>query len=107
MSQVANAYVRLMTRVQVEDATSGFRCWSADFARKLPLRNLQAGGFAFLYETLFYAGELKAKVREIPNFYRGRTYGESKMGTAIVLEALWVPLRLRSSSMMRHLSGGQ
>ncbi len=100
MSRMANLYLHIMTRAKVDDATSGFRCWRASFIRQFPLRELQAGGFAFLYETLFYAGLHKARIKEVQTIYRGRSYGESKMNTGIILESLWVPFRLRVSHML-------
>ena len=103
MSRMANFYLHVMTWARVDDATSGFRCWRTSFIRRFPLRNLQAGGFAFLYETLFYAGLNKARIKEVQNFHRGRTYGESKMNGRIIIESLWVPFRLRMGHMLgRH-----
>lgn len=103
MSRMANFYLHVMTQARVDDATSGFRCWRSSFIRQFPLRTLQAGGFAFLYETLFYAGVNKARIKEIQNIYRGRTYGESKMNTGIIVESLWVPFRLRAWYIARSL----
>jgi dolichol-phosphate mannosyltransferase len=107
MSRMANLYLHVMTSARVDDATSGFRCWRASFIRKFPLRQLQAGGFAFLYETLFYAGTNSARITEVQNIYRGRTYGESKMNSRIIIESLWVPFRLRAGHVKRKLFGNK
>ncbi len=96
-SRFASAYVRTMARVDVRDTTSGYRCWRAEFLRKMPLSRIRSTGYAYLYETLFYAGMLGAKIREIENIHVERTRGESKMNAKIVLEGMWIPLRLRLS----------
>jgi dolichol-phosphate mannosyltransferase len=96
LSRMANQYVRLMTRVVVRDATSGFRCWRAEMLGRV-LGQTHAAGYAFLPETLYHAGMLGARITEVANSYHGRIRGESKMNWRIVLESLWIPLRLRFS----------
>lgn len=101
MSQFASAYVRLLVGVRIRDTTSGFRCWRGSFVKGLPLEKIQAAGYAYIYETLFYTSQNRGRVREVPNVYMGRTYGESKMTAAIIVEGLRIPFLLR----LRHLLG--
>lgn len=96
-SRCMNTYVRLLTGVNARDATSGFRCYRADVLRKVLSAGRHATGFAFLPETLFLVGMAGARITEVSNLYQGRTRGESKLNWKILLEYLWIPLRLRLS----------
>ena len=95
LSRFAGMYIRVMTGMPTRDPTTGFRCWRASFLRNIPLDELESKGYAYLYETLFFAGQRDARLREVDNTLIDRTEGESKMDTEVVLEALWLPLRLR------------
>lgn len=101
LSRCASFYVQTLVGVRVNDTTSGFRCWRASFLRKLPLSRIQASGYAYIYETLFYTAQHRGRVREARNVYVGRVAGESKMTLGIVIEGLKVPLMLR----VKHLLG--
>jgi dolichol-phosphate mannosyltransferase len=98
LSRLANGYVNWIARTGVRDATSGFRCWRAEtLERVLGRCGGGAAGYGFLTETLYGAKLEGARIREVENVYRGRTRGESKMSLGIVLEGLWIPLRVRLS----------
>ncbi len=104
ISKVARAYIRTVTGVPVLDPTGGFRCWRADFLGRMPLDTLQSKGYAYLYETLFRAWRLGARVKEVEALYVGRMRGESKISASVVREALWIPLRLRLLSLLEPSS---
>lgn len=72
----------------MRDTTSGYRCWSRELLLHMELDSIQAGGFAFLYESLAQARRAGATFLELPNVYRGRIHGESKLNWAIAFEAL-------------------
>ena len=71
----------------VRDTTSGYRCWSRELLRHMEIDAMQAGGFAFLYESLAQARRSGATFLELPNVYRGRIHGESKLNWSIAFEA--------------------
>jgi hypothetical protein len=60
----------------------------------MDLDAVSTGGFAFLYEVLLYARRAGARFHEVPNIYRGRIHGESKLNTRIILEAVRLLPRL-------------
>jgi dolichol-phosphate mannosyltransferase len=101
ISRIATSLVRACTGAAVTDPTAGFRCWNATLLRRMDLDSVQTGGFAFLYELLFYARRAGATFHEVPNLYRGRIHGESKLNTRIVLEAL----RLLPGLFLRRVTG--
>ncbi len=96
MSRFGNWYFRRMLRVTARDNTSGFRCWRAEMLARILAEELHATGYAFITESLFYAGWFGARVNEVSNLYLGRTEGESKLSPKVLLESLWTALRLRA-----------
>lgn len=88
ISQFATSLVRGCSGVALSDPTSGYRCWSVRLLKRMDLRNISSGGFAFLYESLFHAKQAGARFLEVPNIYRGRIHGESKLNSRIVFEAV-------------------
>jgi len=95
MTWGASRYVRLLSGVEAHDTTSGYRCWRADFLSGMPLNDLSAKGYAFIYETILLASLLGARIREVPIDFVGRIHGTSKMSMAIMREGLALPLRMR------------
>lgn len=103
ISRMAGGLVTVCTGAPVRDTTSGYRCWSAELLRDMNLQQIEAGGFAFLYESLFYARQAGARFSEVPNLYRGRIHGESKLNWKIALEAM----RLLPRLLWRRLTDGR
>lgn len=77
--------------VPVRDATSGFRCWRADFLRGLDLDAVRARGFAFQLELLYQAHRAGGRLLEMPIPY---TLTNSTFGTGMLREALVIYGRL-------------
>jgi dolichol-phosphate mannosyltransferase len=101
ISKMATTLVSVCTGAPVSDATSGYRCWSRELLGALFLEDIEAGGFAFLYESLYHANRSGARFAEIPNLYRGRIHGESKLNWKIAMEAM----RLLPRLFLRRLTG--
>ena len=104
ISRAATALVRLCTGVSLGDPTSGFRCWNATLLRRMDLNAVSTGGFAFLYEVLLYARRAGARFHEVPNVYRGRIHGESKLNSRIIMEAARLMPRLLTLRIKDRLS---
>ncbi len=94
LSKTATALVRTCTGAPLGDPTSGYRCWSVPLLKRIDLSRVHSGGFAFLYESLFHANQAGGRFAEVPNIYRGRIHGESKLNMKIVLEAIRLLPRL-------------
>ena len=88
ISRVASTLVKVCTGAPVRDTTSGYRCWSRELLVHMELDSIKAGGFAFLYESLAQARSKGATFLELPNIYRGRIHGESKLNWSIAFEAV-------------------
>ena len=76
ISDTVNRWMRLITKGQIRDQTSGFRAYRADFLSKLRFKN---NGFAFLPELLMDAREKGGNIVEEPILFTSRPVGKSKM----------------------------
>jgi len=88
LSRAANLYVRLMLGMGVNDSTAGFRIYSAELLRKIPLAEIKSEGYSFQIEMTRAAKLAGAKIIEVPITFRERESGVSKMSGAIVREAM-------------------
>jgi dolichol-phosphate mannosyltransferase len=87
VSRIGNSYARFMLGTQINDMTSGFRVYRADFLKELLSSKVSSHGYSFQVE-LAYRAWRKGKVVEVPITFVERINGKSKMTLAIVLEAL-------------------
>jgi dolichol-phosphate mannosyltransferase len=94
LSRFANLYSRTVTRIDVHDCTSGYRCWRRAALGALPLDHIRSEGYSFLIETLFMAVRGGARVAEVPITFVERRRGESKLSGAIILESVITPWRI-------------
>jgi dolichol-phosphate mannosyltransferase len=88
LSRTANLYVRLMLGMGVNDSTAGFRIYSAELLRKIPLAEIKSEGYSFQIEMTRAAKRAGAEIIEVPITFRERESGVSKMSGAIVREAM-------------------
>lgn len=102
ISRFANAYVSAITGLRVHDATSGFRCYSADSLRALDLPTVVSNGYAFQVEMTFRTRRSGLKIAEVPIVFTDRVGGQSKMSGAVVLESVLMPWRLRFGRSVRR-----
>jgi len=98
MSYFASAYVRLIMRIKIQDATAGFVCFSRKVLEKIPLDKIRFIGYAFQIEMKFTAIQYGFKVVEIPIIFTDRTEGVSKMSTRIFREAFFGVIQLKVES---------
>jgi len=80
-------YARTLLGLSVDDATAGFRAYSADLLRRIDLDAVRADGYGFQVEMTYLAERLGGRVEEVPIEFRDRTLGKSKMSMRIVVEA--------------------
>jgi dolichol-phosphate mannosyltransferase len=88
LSRGGNVYSAVMLGVPVKDMTSGFRAYRADLLRRMQLETVRADGYGFQIEMTYRAARQGARITEVPIRFVDRELGESKMSSAIVVEAL-------------------
>ncbi|MHC4861196.1 MAG: polyprenol monophosphomannose synthase [Planctomycetota bacterium] len=93
VSRGGSLYARLLLSLPVADATGGFRAWRRDALVGLGLDKVRSNGYSFQVEMAFRAHRKGARIVELPIVFTDRRVGQSKMSSAIFLEAfLKVPL---------------
>lgn len=93
ISRGGNLYARFMLGIPTKDATAGYRAFRAEALGALPYRSAQASGYGFQVEMAWRAHQEGLRVVEVPITFRDRAVGTSKMGTGIVVEAMWLVTR--------------
>lgn len=89
ISKLGTGYARLMLGLSVRDATAGFRVYSLDSLRQLPLHEIESQGYCFQVDMTWRYHQAGAHIVEVPIIFVERALGESKMSKEIVQEALW------------------
>jgi dolichol-phosphate mannosyltransferase len=99
LSKWGNRYAGRMLRMDVHDATSGFRAYRATALDRFALDDVRADGYGFQIEMAHRVDTTGGRVTEVPITFQDRQVGISKMSSRIVVEALllvtWWGVRLR------------
>ena len=98
MSYYASAYVRLITGMEVRDATAGYVCYRREVLQAINLDAIEFKGYAFQIEMKFTAHRMGFIIKEVPIVFINRVLGTSKMNSSIFFEALWGVIKLRWDS---------
>lgn len=101
MSYFASMYVRMITRIDIQDATAGFKCYTRRVLETIPLDKIKFVGYAFQIEMKFTAIKYGFKVVEVPIIFTDRTEGTSKMSTRIFREAFLGVIQMKVWSWFR------
>ncbi|MCL5445610.1 MAG: polyprenol monophosphomannose synthase [Acidimicrobiales bacterium] len=88
LSRGGNIYASILLGLGVADSTAGFRAYSAEILRRLDLDSVRAEGYGFQIEMTYRTKQAGGSIVEIPIRFVDRVAGESKMSSAIVIEAL-------------------
>lgn len=109
LSKAATLYVRLITRMPLTDATTGFKCWRRKTLEAIGLGETFSNGYLFQIETTYRARRMGFNVVEVPIIFIERKHGTSKMDWKIIWEGLWgvMKLRLRRWNLPGRRSGGR
>ena len=94
LSAFANRYIRAITGLQINDSTSGFRCWRREALQRLPLHQITSDGYAFLVELAWEAASAGCRITEVPITFVERRHGASKLSGRVLVESALVPWRL-------------
>jgi len=102
MSFFASRYVRLITRMPVQDPTSGFVCYRREVLESINFNKIRFKGYAFQIGMKFYTWKLGFNLSEIPIIFKDRTLGVSKMSGGIFKEAIVGVLLMKIRSLFSH-----
>lgn len=99
MSFFASKYVKLVTRLPINDSTAGFMCYKRSVLEKINLDKIDFVGYAFQIEMKFKSWKSGFKLVEVPVIFTDRTEGNSKMSSDIFFEAFFGVLQLKLKSL--------
>ena len=104
MSYFASMYVRMITGINIQDATAGFKCYRRKVLETIPMHKIKFVGYAFQIEMKFTAIKYGFNVVEVPIIFTDRTEGTSKMSTRIFREAFLGVIQMKVNSWFRNYS---
>ncbi|MFN0256309.1 polyprenol monophosphomannose synthase [Pedobacter ureilyticus] len=102
MSYFASMYVRIITGINIQDATAGFKCYTRKVLETIPMEKIKFVGYAFQIEMKFTAIKYGFNVVEVPIIFTDRTEGTSKMSTRIFREAFLGVIQMKVNSWFRN-----
>jgi len=94
LSRWGNRYAAGVLGLAVNDATAGYRAYSADALRRMDFATVRADGYGFQVEMTHRLVRGGGRIVEFPITFRERVAGESKLSKRIVHEATLLVLRL-------------
>ena len=103
LSYFASVYVRLITGMEVHDATAGFMCYRREVLEKINLDRIKFVGYAFQIEMKYRSYAKNFELYEVPIIFTDRAKGQSKMSGAIIKEAIFGVIALRLKKMFNLL----
>jgi dolichol-phosphate mannosyltransferase len=103
MSYFASVYVKLITGMQIHDATAGFICYNRKVLEAINLDKIKFVGYAFQIEMKYRTFAKNFKIIEVPIIFTDRTKGQSKMSSAIFQEAILGVISLRIKKFFNKL----
>lgn len=98
ISYFASVYVRIITGMQIRDATAGFICYTRRVLETINLKQIKFKGYAFQIEMKFKTWKYGFNIVEVPIIFTERREGNSKMSRKIVYEAIWGVIKLKAGS---------
>jgi len=97
LSQGANIYVRMVTRLPIFDSTGGFNCYRREVLGKIDLDTIISDGYAFQIEMKYRLWKKGFSIKEVPITFIDRTRGTSKISKRIIFQAFFLVWKLRLS----------
>jgi dolichol-phosphate mannosyltransferase len=95
ISRGGSFYARTILQMPVRDMTAGFKLFRREVLETLDLDGIEASGYMFQVELKYRTVRAGFRVHEVPVTFVDREFGESKMNSRIVLEAVWRVWKLR------------
>jgi len=102
LSYYASHYVRMITRMDIRDATAGYVCMSRKLLETLNLDRIRMKGYGFQIEMKFKTWKLGFPIVEVPVIFINREQGTSKMSGGIMSEAVIGVIRMKLSSLRKY-----
>ena len=103
LSYTASLYVKIITRMSINDPTAGFKGYKRIVLESLPLNQVEFIGYAFQIEMKFRVWKKGFKINEIPIIFKDRERGVSKLNSSIIREAVLGVVKMKIKSIFSSL----
>jgi dolichol-phosphate mannosyltransferase len=94
ISAGGNLFARTMLGLRTHDCTGGYRCYRRATLERVPWDEIGLEGYGFQIGAVYHVERMGGRIVEFPILFADRTVGQSKMSTAIVIEAMRFVTRL-------------
>ena len=79
LSSFANNFSKFLLKTNINDMTSGFRCYSNKALSEISYETTKSDGYAFQVEMSVRAVQKQLSIKEVPIIFNERRLGNSKM----------------------------
>ena len=100
ISKITKWFFNLILGTNLSDVTTGFKCFKDSLLTKIDFSKIKSKGYAFQIEVSYIAKNLGASIKEIPIVFVERNSGESKMSVRIMLEGVFLILKLSLQTLL-------
>lgn len=97
LSKTVNFFIKKYLGLNVNDCSSGYRCFKRQVIASLDLDSLVSKGPAIIEETLFISNLKKYKIKEIPIAFKARYKGKTKLGLMKLLRVFMDIVKFKNS----------
>lgn len=80
--------------LRLSDVTTGFKCFRREMLEKIDFSRIKSQGYAFQIEVSYDVDRVGGDIKEIPIIFYERTAGSSKMSNRILIEGIYLVIRL-------------
>jgi len=87
ISASGNYFARAMLGLKTRDCTGGFRCYRRKLIELVPWEEINLHGYGFQIGAVYHVERMGGRIAEFPIIFEDRRVGQSKMSTAIIIEA--------------------
>ena len=79
VSRLGNVAARFALGVKLKELTTFYRVFDVESLRRLPLRRIDADGYGYGIQLIYYLRKTGVELREVPIHFADRTHGVSKI----------------------------
>lgn len=95
VSRLGSLYAQIILGLPIKDLTGGYNCYRRKVLESINFNNVHASNYAFQIEMKYRTYKKKFRIKEIPIIFTLRKEGKTKFYFKMILESLWLVLKLR------------
>ncbi len=109
VSRAGNVAARIMLNMPIKELTTYFRVFDIASIRQLPLRRIDADGYSYGVQLIYYLRKMGSELQEVPIHFIDRLHGSSKIPKLQILTSAFdlIKLSMTRPFVKRDLSPDQ